>query len=650
MPLSATISTGLVKGRFGDRVVAGPNGEKLLIPARGRIDFVGMTPFSSFPLATPDPITMLRPTGSGILDSDGYLCTPDPDDKDKPGERMVLLQADNDPDSTVQGWTWRATLRFVNADGTRVHNTLNTITFDLPFGDVPFDLAHAVDVPESVGIGTEQAIILAAAAQAHAASADAAAEAAAADAKVAREGVAEVVGALPSKADLIDGKVPVEQLPPAVGVTDEVVAPLVDMPETAAKIDARVAGQVAGKLDADTADATFQTKTDAEQTAEALTAAVAEAKATVDEVAAEGKAVAESMAPIAESVQISRDLGPHLDLFPYHVALSQAATSRVDVAFLGDSLWEGVNATQASAVMWRQLRDILNARYAPGANPGEVFLPPRNVSALVPAPDEKWTITGSAWAQGVGPKGTAVQMQPSSVASGTFTATKVRLFFMNMFGTAMEVDITIDDKTVRHVVPNTPKWNVWESATLAIGAHSVKVAQAVGQPFFVGAEFVRDTKGVHVWNLSVSGMSADTRANASDASDWANWIGRAYTPSLIVIPLLGNDAPTSTATVYKSNIQKIITAARARTSAPILLIPNWGPGVRVHLDPWDSYLQVLRELASANTGVEFHNLNRVVPDLTAADPAGIGLGLPHLNHKGQKFQATITAEALSLPR
>lgn len=365
---------------------------------------------------------------------------------------------------------------------------------------------------------------------------------------------------------------------------------------------------------------------------------------------AEGKAVADSIAPVAESVQISRDLGPHLELFPYHVALSQAATSRVDIAFLGDSLWEGVNATQASAVMWRQLRDTLNARYAPGANPGEVFLPPRNASAAVPLPEERWTITGSAWAQGVGPKGTAVQMQPSSVASGTFTATKVRLFFMNMFGTAMEVDITIDDKTVRHVVPNTPKWNVWESETLTAGAHSVKVAQAVGQPFFVGAEFVRDTKGIHVWNLSVSGMSADTRANADDASDWANWIGRAYTPSLIVIPLLGNDAPTSTAAAYKANMQKIITAARARTAAPILLIPNWGPSVRVHLDPWDSYLQALRELAASNAGVEFHNLNRVVPNVTAADPAGIGSGLPHLNHKGQKFQAAITAEALSLPR
>lgn len=280
MPLSANISTGLVKGRFGSGVKAGPNGEKLLIPARGRIDFVGMTPITQFPTVDP-PVTMLRPTATGILDSEGYLCTPDVTDPSKPGERMVLMQAPNDPDSTVRGWTWRGTPRFVNADGTRVHNSMEPFTFDLPFGDVPFDLVNAVSVPESAGVGTEQVIILAASAQAHAASAAGSAEAAA-------EAVREVVGALPGKADLVDGKVPADQLPPAVGVTDEVVAPLVDMPETAAKIDARVAEQVAGKLDADTAAETFQTKTDAEQTAEALTAAVAEAKAVADAALANG--------------------------------------------------------------------------------------------------------------------------------------------------------------------------------------------------------------------------------------------------------------------------------------------------------------------------------------------------------------------------
>lgn len=198
MPLSSSISTGLVKGRFGSGVVKGPNGEKLLIPARGRIDFEGMTPFSSFPLATPDPITMLRPKGSGILDGEGYLCAPDPADRDKPGERMVLLQAPNGPDSTVQGWTWRATLRFVNADGTRVRNTLDTITFDLPFGDVPFDLAQGVSVPESPGIGKEQVII-------YAASAQAAAVSAADDAEAARKDADAAAAAAVSAASGVEG-------------------------------------------------------------------------------------------------------------------------------------------------------------------------------------------------------------------------------------------------------------------------------------------------------------------------------------------------------------------------------------------------------------------------------------------------------------
>lgn len=253
MPLSSSISTGLVKGRFGSGVVLGPNGEELLIPARGRIEFVGMTPFSQFPVASPDPITMTQPKAVGVLDSEGYLCTEDTSAPGGIGPRMVLLQVPNDPGSTVQGWTWLATPRFVNENGTRVHNSMDPFTFDLPFGAEPFDLVNAVPVPESVGIGTEQAIILAASAQAAATSAAGSAEAAA-------EAARAVVGALPSKADLIDGKVPADQLPPAVGVTDEVVAPLVDMPETAAAIDARVAGQVAGKLDAEVAAVTYEAK------------------------------------------------------------------------------------------------------------------------------------------------------------------------------------------------------------------------------------------------------------------------------------------------------------------------------------------------------------------------------------------------------
>lgn len=273
MPLSVNVSTGLVKGRFGSGVVAGPNGEKLLVPARGRIDFEPVAPYVPYPTGTPSAFTILRKAITGILDSEGCLCTPHPDYPDVPGVRGLELYSPDDPQAGVQGWTWRGTPRFVNADGTRLHNTMDPFTFDLPYGE-EVDLVNVVDMPQSPGIGKEQAIILAASAQAAATSAAGSAEAAA-------EAARKVEGALPSKADLIDGKVPADQLPPAVGVTDEVVAPLVDMPETAAKIDARVAGQVAGKLDADTAAETFQTKTDAEQAAETLTAAVAEAKATV---------------------------------------------------------------------------------------------------------------------------------------------------------------------------------------------------------------------------------------------------------------------------------------------------------------------------------------------------------------------------------
>lgn len=178
MSLTTNIATAFVKGRFGDRVRVGADGEKLLVPARGRIEFEGLTPFSSFPTETPDPLTMLRPKGTGILDSEGYLCTPDPADPSKAGERMVLLQVPNDPDSTVQGWTWRGTPRFLNEDGTLAENSMGAFTFDLPFSDEPLDLVHVVDVPASPGLGVEQAFTLVRRAEDAATAAEGAAQAA----------------------------------------------------------------------------------------------------------------------------------------------------------------------------------------------------------------------------------------------------------------------------------------------------------------------------------------------------------------------------------------------------------------------------------------------------------------------------------------
>jgi hypothetical protein len=280
MPLSATISTGLVKGRFGDRVVAGPNGEKLLIPARGRIEFEGMTPFSSFPLATPDPITMLRPRGSGILDGEGYLCTLDPADEDKPGERMVLLQAPNDPDSTVQGWTWRATLRFVNADGTRVQHTLETFTFDLPFGDVPFDLAQVVSVPESPGIGKEQAIIYAASAQAAAVSAADDAEAARKDADVsAAAAVSAAAGVEGARADAESARVDADRAVGLIATAEGSAgaaassAARAELEASAAKVAANAASAAAGRSADESAAARSVAGTAVTASAEAVSTA-----------------------------------------------------------------------------------------------------------------------------------------------------------------------------------------------------------------------------------------------------------------------------------------------------------------------------------------------------------------------------------------
>jgi hypothetical protein len=191
--LPTNVSTGRVTGQFLAGVVDGGDGDQEpdAIPLGGTVKFTASVGYLPDPTASPNAATILPLPIVAVLDTDGYLCTPMPDGV-TPAYRGVRLVATDDPDLSVDGWTWSAEYRFNAISG--VTPSIPTHSFAVPSGSV-IDLASVVRVPSSPGLGTEQAEALVAAAQdAASRSADSASSAASYAASAANQAAANDSG------------------------------------------------------------------------------------------------------------------------------------------------------------------------------------------------------------------------------------------------------------------------------------------------------------------------------------------------------------------------------------------------------------------------------------------------------------------------
>lgn len=157
---SPVVPSGRVVGRFVVGMVDGAdlNDEPDLIGASGTLEFIPSPTYMPMPTGGPDPYVLLPETFIAILDSEGYVCTPNPLSPSSAGARGIRLFATDNQD-TVHDWTWRVIPRFT---GTKA--TIPAFNISVPTGSV-VDLATAVKMPQSSGIGTEQVIALASSAQ-----------------------------------------------------------------------------------------------------------------------------------------------------------------------------------------------------------------------------------------------------------------------------------------------------------------------------------------------------------------------------------------------------------------------------------------------------------------------------------------------------
>ncbi|MGY2747198.1 hypothetical protein [Arthrobacter sp. UYCu723] len=159
MALPTNVSTGTVTGQF---IVAAADGADTdfaqdTYPVQGTVTFTASVPYLPDPTAT-EPVTILPEPIVCVLDDAGYVCSPDPDDPKLPGRRGVELIATDDPDVSVTGWTWQVTYAF----SPRGKNALPQIpahSILIPSSGT-VDLASAVNVPSSTGVGVDQVMVV----------------------------------------------------------------------------------------------------------------------------------------------------------------------------------------------------------------------------------------------------------------------------------------------------------------------------------------------------------------------------------------------------------------------------------------------------------------------------------------------------------
>lgn len=168
------ISSGRVTGQFVVGVADGPDldDEPDIIPAQGTVTFSATVPYVPLPGSFP-PVTVMTSSIVGVLDGEGFLCTPDPLHPAGVGVRGLRLFANDDPAAPVKDWTWTVTYRFAVVNG--VTPTIPSHSLALLTG-AEVDLTTVVKVPSSPGVGVDQVFALLAQAEAAASTAAAVAQ------------------------------------------------------------------------------------------------------------------------------------------------------------------------------------------------------------------------------------------------------------------------------------------------------------------------------------------------------------------------------------------------------------------------------------------------------------------------------------------
>lgn len=149
MFLPSNLQTGRVEWRAVADIIDGPDEdtEPDIIPAQGEIWFDAEVKYWPAGTAEGGPMTIVHVQKIAIIDFEGFLCSPDPQDPTKAGpNRFMRLYATNDPDYGVTGWKWKATPRLKDINGKPLMDAVDPKEFFLEAGTT-LDLTHIFNKP-----------------------------------------------------------------------------------------------------------------------------------------------------------------------------------------------------------------------------------------------------------------------------------------------------------------------------------------------------------------------------------------------------------------------------------------------------------------------------------------------------------------------
>lgn len=168
----ANVNYGTVTGRFIVDVVDSPDvgADPDFVTPTGTVTFIASVGKLLDPTASPDALTILRYPITGVLNDQGYLCTPLADGS--AGAQGVKLIATDDADLNPTGWVWNVTYALTGPNGSTLSSPA-AHTMALPT-NATIDLTTVIPPDDEQAIGIPQAQALAAQAAASAAEAAAA--------------------------------------------------------------------------------------------------------------------------------------------------------------------------------------------------------------------------------------------------------------------------------------------------------------------------------------------------------------------------------------------------------------------------------------------------------------------------------------------
>lgn len=269
---------------------------------------------------------------------------------------------------------------------------------------------------------------------------------------------------------------------------------------------------------------------------------------------------------------------PHnTPLRKWYAALANRHYAPAKIAVIGDSLSEGVGASQYGRGWVPKMAELLRARFpAPGGagfvaswdNPGYGGGEPSYIYPVSQNSGYYSDIDGFALKCNT-------LLATGDRLTYTFTGTSIHVWYLKQFAGG-NFSVTIDGVVVASSIVTASSTSgpaVWASAALVAGNHTIlvtRISTGGSSPVLVNGFRVfngDENKGIQVFNGSQSGLtSVNFATGASDWNRWARWLS-IIKPQLVVIELGLNDwAGDIPMASLKTNLEIIISAIRTQSA------------------------------------------------------------------------------------